>query len=365
MAKVAVIGSGVWAYRHEISQITGLDPVYLRRTQKPPAGVVAVAGWGNKPAVNDPRLYAKNNGLRYLAIEDGFLRSIYPGPTSPSASLFYDDLGIYYDTQQATRLDKLIASRVDAHGDTLGAQVIETLKSLGLSKYNSFERDLHPASILSFNTENAVLCVDQTFGDMSISGAQASEGRFAEMLAYVLEAYPSRPVIVKTHPDVMSGRKKGCIPDKLLRDTRVQLLQESVNPWLLFDVATEVHCVSSQLGFEALMAGASVHCWGAPFYAGRGLTHDHISMPERLACSLTDMVAAVYWDYAFYFDAWSRTKIDFFRAADQMNYLRQHMPRQVPRFQQIMPRELNFFLHKLLVLPNKPLVTRSVRSAER
>lgn len=40
------------------------------------------------------------------------------------------------------------------------------------------------------------------------------------------------------------------------------------------ELVDEVHTISSLTGFEALLRGKSVSCYGLPFYAGWGLTHD-------------------------------------------------------------------------------------------
>ncbi|MBO9494783.1 hypothetical protein J7438_11915 [Thalassotalea sp. G20_0] len=39
----------------------------------------------------------------------------------------------------------------------------------------------------------------------------------------------------------------------------------------------ELHVMTSRAGFEALLQNKTVHCWGMPFYAGWGLTHDHMA----------------------------------------------------------------------------------------
>ena len=44
----------------------------------------------------------------------------------------------------------------------------------------------------------------------------------------------------------------------------------------------EVYVVSSQLGFEALLCGKKVHCFGVPWYAGWGLTNDHYASLDIL-----------------------------------------------------------------------------------
>ena len=43
----------------------------------------------------------------------------------------------------------------------------------------------------------------------------------------------------------------------------------------------EVYVATSQMGFEALLMGKVVHTFGAPFYAGWGLTIDHGDIPGR------------------------------------------------------------------------------------
>ena len=42
----------------------------------------------------------------------------------------------------------------------------------------------------------------------------------------------------------------------------------------LLTVVDEVHVLTSLTGFEALLRGKMVICYGQPFYAGWGLTND-------------------------------------------------------------------------------------------
>src|SRR5690606_27458289 len=64
-----------------------------------------------------------------------------------------------------------------------------------------------------------------------------------------------------------------------------------------------VATVSSQLGFDALCAHKSVTCFGAPFYAGWGLTEDRIAIPRRgTPRSLEQLAAAALLLYPSYVD---------------------------------------------------------------
>ena len=66
-----------------------------------------IIGWGNRPTTNKARQMAEKKGVPFVALEDGFLRSLGLGDTPP-LSLCVDDLGIYYDIATPSRLEKYI-----------------------------------------------------------------------------------------------------------------------------------------------------------------------------------------------------------------------------------------------------------------
>ncbi len=89
------------------------------------------------------------------------------------------------------------------------------------------------------------------------------------------------------------------------------MLAEDVNPWALFDQVDRVYVVTSQLGFEALMAGLQVSCFGLPFYAGWGLTDDRQSCPRRgLDRSLEQVFTAAYLRYCRYANPYTRQRCE-------------------------------------------------------
>ncbi|HSX75382.1 MAG TPA: capsular polysaccharide biosynthesis protein, partial [Shinella sp.] len=91
-----------------------------------------------------------------------------------------------------------------------------------------------------------------------------------------------------------------------------------MNPWPLLEEADCVYTVSSQLGFEALMAGRSVHCFGTTYYSGRGLTVDHdLLSPVRPPASLEQVFHAAYIDYSHYLDLHTRQPCTPERAVEQ------------------------------------------------
>ena len=64
-----------------------------------------------------------------------------------------------------------------------------------------------------------------------------------------------------------------------------------------------VHTLTSLTGFEALLRGVPVTCWGAPFYAGWGLTEDLAPGADRgRTLSLDALVAGALILYPLYLD---------------------------------------------------------------
>jgi len=95
--------------------------------------------------------------------------------------------------------------------------------------------------------------------------------------------------IVRTHPDVVAGRRKGYL-GSIANRKGVRLVAGTDNPYTWLKRASRVYVATSQLGYEALLTGCEVVVFGAPFYAGWGLTDDrsnHHAL-ERRASSRVD-----------------------------------------------------------------------------
>src|SRR5690606_19685525 len=112
---------------------------------------------------------------------------------------------------------------------------------------------------------------------------------------------PDAQILVKRHPAVAAGRKQGCIGPGAL--DRVTLIDADVRPADLLAEVDAVYTVTSLLGFEALLRGLPVRCFGAPFYAGWGLTRDEVDTGRRgLPRSLEAIAAAALLRYSRYID---------------------------------------------------------------
>jgi len=219
-----------------------------------------------------------------------------------------DEVGIYYDCTRPSRLEQRLQSDADLLAGR--AEQVARARSLilqhRLSKYNhapsieSLQAASEAPRLLREGDTQRVLVVDQTAGDMSIALGGASAQSFADMLAAALAENPDATVYVKTHPEVSSGRKGGHFSG-LRSGGRVIVLRDPIEPMSLVRSMDRIYVVSSTLGFEALLAGKPVTCFGIPWYAGWGATDDRQACPRRTRRrSVDELFAAAYFDYTRY-----------------------------------------------------------------
>jgi len=260
-----------------------------------------IVDWGNKRLKFREKMAPRQN-IDVLCLEDGFIRSLGLGVDgSRSFSMVSDWDGIYYDARKPSDLEKILNGKHQLSSRLAGLKdrarsCIDLIINHQLSKYNHAPRlELKP------HKKHRILLVDQTANDLSISGGMASGESFEQMLQDAL-AEDNAEILIKTHPDVLAGKKKGYLVNQHLPEN-VQLLAEACNPVNLIQQVDEVWCVTSQMGFEACMAGKKVRCYGMPFYAGWGITEDRKTLNRRVKKrSLEEIFAAAYLLYSTYFD---------------------------------------------------------------
>ena len=269
----------------------------------------AVLGWGRRPGTDRAWRLAQRLGLPYLALEDGFLRSFGTGDHFPPLAIVQDADGIYYDSRTASSLEGLLNSDQDLCAGIEGDldRALPQVVTHGLTKYNHAP-DWQPGDWLSAASTDGsgrsghVLVIDQTVGDMSVTCGGASAETFAAMLDAARVENPNATVFVKTHPEVTSGRKGGYLTE-VQTDDRTVVLRDAINPASLLRHMDHVYVVSSTMGFEALLHGKPVSCFGVPWYAGWGVTDDRQACARRArARSVRELFAAAYWHYTTYVD---------------------------------------------------------------
>jgi capsular polysaccharide export protein len=240
----------------------------------------AFIGWGRKKSFHRASKKARKLGIPALSIEDGFLRSLDSGTASKyGLSVVVDDLGMYFDLSATSRLEQLILANIpqwSAAQDSTTQALMNKLCHYELSKYNSTLSCPSLNTLAQTDNKSHVLLIDQVFGDASVKGAGASAQHFKKMLKRACQQHPDAIIWIKAHP----AGKQGYLT-ALKLPNHVHLLTESVNPIALLKQVDHVYTVSSHMGFEALMLGKQVHCFGVNWYGGWGLTDDS-NTPKRL-----------------------------------------------------------------------------------
>ncbi len=236
-----------------------------------------VGTWGKSPTAPRGETMAKRTGSQVLRVEDALLRSVHPGRAgSPPLGLQLDRTGVHFDSSAPSDLETLLATHPldDTALLDRARAASDWIRAAHLSKYNAFDPDA-PVPDAPY-----VLVIDQTRGDASIAHGAAGPGTFREMLVFAQEENPGARIVIKAHPETLSGHRAGHFgPED--RAPHITLLTDPVSPWRLLEGATAVYTVSSGLGFEAIFAGHRPRVFGQPFYAGWGLTQDQNPVARR------------------------------------------------------------------------------------
>lgn len=268
-----------------------------------------MAVWGRRPVSWRALAVARRTGIPLLNVEDAFLRSVRPGPSGePPIGLLLDDRALHYDAATPSRLEHLLATAPLTQTARAEA-AIAFLRAEGLSKYTAWHPDVAPPP------PGYVLVIDQTRGDAAIAHAGATDTTFAEMLAAARAEHPTARILLRTHPVTAAGHRQGHF-GPADTDDRTEISAAPVNPWALLEGAAAVYCVSSQLGFEAILAGHRPVVFGQPFYAGWGLTDDRQPLPRRTRkLTPAQLAEAALIDYPTWYDPYRDTLADLETAA--------------------------------------------------
>lgn len=295
----AVVGKGMRQNNALLTPILNADVVrwypwssIMQRVNSAKNHPDAFIGWGQKKSYQRANKAARRQNIDAISVEDGFLRSLDSGILSRHGlSMVVDDIGIYFDLTQPSRLEQLIITRIQnqlpAENDK-AKRLIERICTAQLSKYNAVI-DCPLLDQLAANDSDHpnddtqvghVLLIDQVQGDASIKGAGANKRQFKKMLRAAIKNHPNAYIWIKAHPASDNGYLTALTLPK-----NVRVIKQAVNPIALLKQVDQVYTVSSHMGFEALMLGKTVHCFGVNWYSGWGLTDD-TGAPKRLLKSV-------------------------------------------------------------------------------
>jgi capsular polysaccharide export protein len=245
----------------------------------------------------------RGQGVELRLLEDGFVRSRGLGARFlPGASYSLDSRGAYYDPRQPSDLEAMLAEGgFDAALLARAAALRGEIVRRGVSKYNLTSQAALPEIPPG---RRVVLVPGQVEDDASVRLGGGAIRSNLGLLKAVRAEEPEAFILYKPHPDLEAGFRRGRLRAGDLAGLADAIVGGVPLPALLPKVDA-LHTLTSLSGFEALLRGVAVTCWGQPFYAGWGLTEDRAPLPEGrrgVARSLDELVAAALILYPRYVD---------------------------------------------------------------
>jgi capsular polysaccharide export protein len=260
--------------------------------------------WGNKKSYKQEiYLFSRHRSAKVFTVEDGFLRSMGQAVlhTRPS-SLCIDDLGIYFNANKPSRLEKIVEETHLLPNSALESRAEECLQIMRAARITKYYNIKPYSSSSGFKKSNrySVLVMGQVEGDASIAMSRSRIKNDIQMIKRARLDFPEADVYYRPHPDVWHGtRTNQNFPKWLQRECIVVPPETSV--YEIFAIVNHVYTISSLTGFEALIQGLKVTAFGAPFYSNWGQTEDHVKISRRLSQpSIRELFAAAYLRYPRY-----------------------------------------------------------------
>ncbi len=265
--------------------------VFAKTESEARAANKPILTWASKTPPDMPGPYAK--------VEDGFLRSRGLGADLIApVSLVTDWKGIYYDPTGPSDIEaKISAARHLSEPALMRAERLRRkIVEQGVTKYNLDGQTPQ----IDAGDKKIILVPGQVEDDASIRLGTDKVATNAALLAAVRRDFPDSFVVYKPHPDIEAGLRPGAVsePD-------ADLVAHDADPHALLAQADRVATMTSLMGFEALLRGVPVTCYGMPFYAGWGLSDDRMAQPARrrgIEPDLLQLIHAALIDYPRYHD---------------------------------------------------------------
>ena len=291
-------------------KLLAIDEITSKNLKKQDVDLMLSMGYNHLR--NNILLYLNNTDIPYLTMEEGFLRSItmhgedvdekYEVPRA----FFLDDLTFHFNATMPSRLECLLNDTnliITEEQKQESRKLIEILVSNKLTKYN--HQPIYTPQIGRENKKK-VLVIEQALRDTSIYLAKGNDKIFNYMLKCAIKENPDADIIIKTHPEQVSGRRGGIASSyyaKVKQAGNIYPINLAINPYSLLEIVDDVYVCSSMMGFEAALMGKNVHCFGIPSYSNWGFTDDRqICRRRKNKRTIEEFVYILYFLYTKYVD---------------------------------------------------------------
>ena len=262
--------------------------------------------WHGSRALSSKTLYRLQRqwGREVAHASPGF---IHLGSPSPDKCVFdsivIDHKGYHVDsTGPCAMLAELNGERLFSQEQQQQArELMARLRQLRVARCNN-QPDL-PIK-LEKPEQRKLLVLAQASEDPAMGSLEEQQQRFTDMVTHVMRGNDDAMIIIKQGTALPVGNLlTESLQNLMSYSKNVHLLKAGIHSHALLDIVDEVYVLDDHFGFEALMAGKPVHCFGRPFYAGWGLTVDHHpNLTRKRGRSLEELFYISYIQYSRYQD---------------------------------------------------------------
>lgn len=242
------------------------------------------------------------NEKNFIFVEDGFLRSVGLGSAIiDPISWVFDSQGMYYDPSSASDLEHIL-NKLNLNKKEIkrSQEIQKNIRKNEITKYNLIESN-HEKSY----DKNSILVIGQVEDDMSVKLGGTMVQKNLDLLKIVKNYYPQKKIYYKPHPDYEFKLRASHRNIKKDLMNYCDFILDNASILDCFNITNTVAVNTSLAGFEALMRGKKVICFGEPFYSGWGLTEDiskkYVHRRKR-KLTLDELVYGSLIEYPTYFN---------------------------------------------------------------
>lgn len=246
-------------------------------------------------------------------MEDGFIRSVGRGLDHvPPWSLCLDSKGAYFDASRPSDLEDMLnrfkPEDMTKEQRSTARRLMKILNELKVDKYNIAANNSSQCEIAI--ATGAILVLGQVEDDQSILRNNNLISTNAELLQRAIDENPECQIFFKQHPDCVGNRKRpGFV--HLTKFEGVEEISQNTSLAQVLNCFETVYTISSLGGLEALMRDCEVVTFGAPFYAGWGLTKDRgVFHRRKNKLALDELVYVAYMCYPYYLNPYNGQRLN-------------------------------------------------------